>query len=70
MVLVPGFSAAVSAPLFFFDSSRFNWRPVILVLGLTVLVSNAVVAVAPHDHLLSNRRLRRSKRFLPGSWIG
>src|SRR5262249_43404769 len=48
MVLVPGFSAAVSAPLFFLGSGRFNRRSVILVLGLTVLVSNAVVAVAPN----------------------
>ncbi|MEV4807244.1 MFS transporter [Nonomuraea sp. NPDC049421] len=47
MVLVPGFSAAVSAPLFFLGSGRFNRRSVIVVLGLTVLVSNAVVAVAP-----------------------
>ncbi|MFC0506433.1 MFS transporter [Micromonospora costi] len=48
MVLVPGFSAAVAAPLFFLRSGRFNRRSVILVLGLTVLVSNAVVAVAPN----------------------
>jgi predicted MFS family arabinose efflux permease len=48
MVLVPGFSAAVSAPLFFLGSGRFNRRPVILLLGLAVLVSNAVVAVAPN----------------------
>jgi predicted MFS family arabinose efflux permease len=48
MVLVPGFSAAVSAPLFFLRSGRFNRRSVIIVLGLTVLVSNAVVAVAPN----------------------
>src|SRR3954470_7855859 len=41
MVLVPGFSAAVSAPLFFLRSGRFNRRSVILVLCLTVLVSNA-----------------------------
>ncbi|MEV4175406.1 MFS transporter [Nonomuraea sp. NPDC049709] len=47
MVLVPGFSAAVSAPLFFLGSGRFNRRSVIVVLGLTVLVSNAAVAVAP-----------------------
>jgi predicted MFS family arabinose efflux permease len=47
MVLVPGFSAAVSAPLFFLGSGRFDRRSVILVLGLTVLVSNALVAVAP-----------------------
>jgi predicted MFS family arabinose efflux permease len=48
MVLVPGFSAAVSAPLFFLGSSRFNRRSVILILGLAVLVSNAIVAVAPN----------------------
>jgi predicted MFS family arabinose efflux permease len=47
MVLVPGFSAAVSAPVFFVGSGRFDRRPVILVLGLTVLVSNAVIAVTP-----------------------
>lgn len=47
MVLVPGFSAAVAAPLFFLGSGRFDRRPVILALGLAVLVSNAVVAVAP-----------------------
>src|ERR1700754_3419140 len=33
MVLVPGFSAAVSAPLFFLGSGRFNRRSVILLLG-------------------------------------
>jgi predicted MFS family arabinose efflux permease len=48
MVLVPGFTSAVSAPLFFLGSGRFNRRSVILVLGLTVLVSNVVVAVAPN----------------------
>jgi predicted MFS family arabinose efflux permease len=48
MVLVPGFSAAASAPLFFAGSGRFNRRTVILILGLTVLVSNVIVAVAPN----------------------
>jgi predicted MFS family arabinose efflux permease len=47
MVLVPGFSAAVSAPLFFLRSGRFDRRSVILALGVAVLVSNALVAVAP-----------------------
>lgn len=47
MVLVPGFSAAVAAPLFFLGSGRFDRRSVILALGLAVLVSNALVAVAP-----------------------
>jgi predicted MFS family arabinose efflux permease len=47
IVLVPGFSAAVSAPLFFLGSGRFDRRSVILVLVLTVLASNAAVAVAP-----------------------
>ncbi|MFI5615597.1 MFS transporter [Amycolatopsis sp. NPDC051903] len=57
MVLVPGFSAAVSAPLFFLGSGRFNRRSVILVLGVTVLVSNAVVAVAPNFALVLIARL-------------
>src|SRR3954453_20282137 len=42
MVLVPGLSAAVSAPLFFLRSGRYDRRSVILFLGLMVLVSNAV----------------------------
>jgi predicted MFS family arabinose efflux permease len=57
MVLVPGFSAAVSAPLFFLGSGRFNRRSVILVLGVTVLVSNAVVAVAPNFVLVLIARM-------------
>lgn len=57
MVLVPGFSAAVSAPLFFLGSGRFNRRSVILVLGLTVLVSNAIVAVAPNFAVVLIARL-------------
>jgi predicted MFS family arabinose efflux permease len=44
---VPGFTAVVSAPLFLLGSGRSNRRPVILFLGLSVLVSNGVVAVAP-----------------------
>ena len=48
MVLVPGISAAIAAPLFFLGSGRFDRRSVIVVLGLMVLVSNAVVAVAPN----------------------
>ncbi|GAA1210837.1 MFS transporter [Pseudonocardia alaniniphila] len=64
MVLVPGFSAAVSAPLFFLRSGHFNRRSVILVLGLTVLVSNAVVAVAP------NFALVLVARMLLGATIG
>jgi predicted MFS family arabinose efflux permease len=57
MVLVPGFSAALSAPLFFLGSRRLNRRSVILVLGLTVLVSNAVVALAPNFVLVLLARL-------------
>ena len=57
MVLVPGLSAALSAPLFFLGSGRFNRRSVILVLGLTVLVSNAVVAVAPDFALVLIARM-------------
>ena len=47
IVLVPGFVAAVAAPLFYLASRSFDRRTLILVLGAAVLVSNAVVAVAP-----------------------
>lgn len=57
MVLVPGFGAAVSAPLFFLSFSRFDRRMVILVLGLTVLASNAVVAAAPNFAVVLIARL-------------
>jgi predicted MFS family arabinose efflux permease len=57
MVLVPGFTAAVSAPMFFLGSGRFNRRSIILVLGLAVLVSNVVVAVAPNFVLVLIARM-------------
>jgi predicted MFS family arabinose efflux permease len=57
MVLVPGVSAAVAAPLFFVGSGRFNRRSVILVLGLMVLVSNVFVAVAPSFFLVLIARM-------------
>jgi predicted MFS family arabinose efflux permease len=57
LVLVPGFTAAVSAPLFFLGSGRFNRRSIILVLGLAVLVSNVVVAVAPNFVLVLIARM-------------
>ncbi|WP_426244723.1 MFS transporter [Nocardioides sp. LHG3406-4] len=56
-VLVPGFSAAVAAPLFYMGSGRFDRRSLILVLGLAVLVSNVVVAVAPSFVLVLAARL-------------
>jgi predicted MFS family arabinose efflux permease len=57
MVLVPGVSAAVAAPLFFLGSGRFNRRSVIVVLGLMVLVSNVFVAVAPNFVLVLIARM-------------
>src|SRR3954453_10686889 len=57
LVLVPGFTAAVSAPLFFLGSGRFNRRSIILVLGLTVLVSHVLVAVAPNCVLVLLARM-------------
>jgi predicted MFS family arabinose efflux permease len=47
IILVPGFAAAVAAPLFYLGSSNFDRRTVILLLGLTVLISNVIVAAAP-----------------------
>jgi predicted MFS family arabinose efflux permease len=64
MVLVPGISAAVAAPLFFVGSGRFNRRRVIIVLGLMVLVSNGFVAVAP------NFALALVARMLFGATLG
>lgn len=56
-VLVPGVSAAAAAPLFFVGSGRFDRRPVIVVLGLMVLLSNGFVAVAPNFALVLIARL-------------
>lgn len=57
MVLVPGFAAAIAAPLFYLGSSRFNRRTLILLLGLTVFVSNAIVAIAPNFALVLVARM-------------
>jgi predicted MFS family arabinose efflux permease len=57
IVLVPGLSAAVAAPLFFLGSGRFNRRSLILAFGLTVLVSNVVAAVSPDFALVLIARL-------------
>jgi predicted MFS family arabinose efflux permease len=57
IVLVPGLSAAVAAPLFFLGSGRFNRRSLVLAFGLTVLVSNLVVAVSPDFALVLFARL-------------
>jgi predicted MFS family arabinose efflux permease len=47
MVVVPGLSAAVSAPLILAGARQFDRRKLILILGGLVTVSNAVAAVAP-----------------------
>ncbi|WP_157295330.1 MFS transporter [Paractinoplanes globisporus] len=57
IVLVPGFAAAVTAPLFYLGSSSLNRRGLILLLGLTVLVSNAIVALAPNFALVLIARM-------------
>jgi predicted MFS family arabinose efflux permease len=57
IVLVPGFIAAVAAPLFYLASSSFDRRTLILLLGLTVLVSNAIVAVSPNFILVLVARM-------------
>lgn len=56
-VLVPGFSAAVAAPLFYLGAGRFNRRSLILVLGVTVFLSNAAVAIAPNLATVLTARL-------------
>jgi predicted MFS family arabinose efflux permease len=47
MVVVPGLSAAVSAPLIFAGARQVSRRTVILTLGGLVVLSNAIVSVAP-----------------------
>jgi len=47
MVLTPGLSAAIAAPLIFVRSGRIDRRKVIAGLGALVVLSNAVAAVAP-----------------------
>ena len=47
MVVVPGLSAAVSAPLIFTGARQVNRRTMILTLGSLVALSNAVASVAP-----------------------
>jgi predicted MFS family arabinose efflux permease len=47
MVLTPGLSAAVAAPLIFVRAGRTDRRKVIAGLGALVVLSNAVAAVAP-----------------------
>jgi len=47
MVVVPGLSAAVSAPLIFAGARQADRRKLILTLGGLVAVSNAVASVAP-----------------------
>jgi predicted MFS family arabinose efflux permease len=47
MVVVPGLSAAVSAPLIFAGARQVNRRTMILTLGGLVALSNAVASVAP-----------------------
>jgi predicted MFS family arabinose efflux permease len=47
MVLMPGLSAAVAAPLIFVRAGQIDRRKVIAGLGALVVLSNAVAAVAP-----------------------
>jgi predicted MFS family arabinose efflux permease len=48
MVLVPGLSAAVAAPLVIVGAGRLDRRLLIVALGVLVLSSNAIAAVAPN----------------------
>ena len=47
MVLVPGLSAAVAAPLVIVGAGGLDRRRLILALGVLVALSNAIAAVAP-----------------------
>jgi predicted MFS family arabinose efflux permease len=47
MVLVPGLSAAIAAPLVIVGAGRLDRRLLILMLGILVLLSNGLAAIAP-----------------------
>jgi predicted MFS family arabinose efflux permease len=47
MVLVPGLSAAIAAPLIIVGAGRLDRRLLILALGLLVMLSNGIASVAP-----------------------
>jgi predicted MFS family arabinose efflux permease len=48
MVLVPGLSAAVSAPFMFVGARQVNRRTLIVTLGGLVVLSNAIASIAPN----------------------
>ncbi|MEV0720010.1 MFS transporter [Asanoa sp. NPDC050611] len=52
MVLVPGLSAAVAAPLVIVAARRLDRRPMVIGLGALVLLSNALAAIAPNFGIL------------------
>jgi predicted MFS family arabinose efflux permease len=52
MVLVPGLSAALAAPLVIVAAGRLDRRVLIVTLGILVMLSNALAAIAPSFALL------------------
>lgn len=52
MVLVPGLSAAVAAPLVIVGAGRLDRRLLIVILGILVVLSNAIAFVAPNFGIL------------------
>jgi predicted MFS family arabinose efflux permease len=57
MVLVPGLSAAVAAPLIIVVAGRLDRRYLIVALGALVLLSNGVAAIAPNFAVLLIARI-------------
>jgi predicted MFS family arabinose efflux permease len=57
MILVPGLSAAIAAPLVIVGAGRLDRRSMIVGLGLLVLISNAGAALAPTFPLLLAARV-------------
>jgi predicted MFS family arabinose efflux permease len=47
MVLVPGLTAAIAAPLVIVGAGRLDRRRIIVALGILVVLSNAIAAAAP-----------------------
>ncbi|HEV7712271.1 MAG TPA: MFS transporter [Asanoa sp.] len=57
MVLVPGLSAAVAAPLVIVAARRLDRRPMIIGLGVLVVLANALAAVAPNFEIVLAARV-------------
>jgi predicted MFS family arabinose efflux permease len=57
MILVPGLSAAIAAPLIIVGARRLDRKVLVVLLATLVLVSNGVAAIAPNFTVLLGARV-------------